>query len=330
MGNLCSKAAQTTTTTKKETKEKNEKKEENIIPEDKIIPEETTITKTLIGEDKEISTIEYKSNADEFYILQENKYNYFKKLQFHDFLYSLVEFSPENSTLEDDYSKVNLDYSMNDTFFSENFSTDSFQLFLEKLLKHKSIVEEVLENEQEVIIFKEAFLNANNSLGLKLSQNAQSKGDEEVDKNEIIKKGDVIAYGILYCGGPNILKIKALFNIFKEKDKIKTSDKFNEFLLSLFIIASYGMASARNKISKFEEIGKIEKETLKNLIDSSELKDSQNLVNVTNGLIFGPDLSVSLSYEQFKELFEENNKEKSLFFLLSPSGVRYMLQKNNV
>ena len=219
---------------------------------------------------------------------------------------------------------------MNDTFFSENFSTDSFQLFLEKLLKHKSIVEEVLENEQEVIIFKEAFLNANNSLGLKLSQNAQSKGDEEVDKNEIIKKGDVIAYGILYCGGPNILKIKALFNIFKEKDKIKTSDKFNEFLLSLFIIASYGMASARNKISKFEEIGKIEKETLKNLIDSSELKDSQNLVNVTNGLIFGPDLSVSLSYEQFKELFEENNKEKSLFFLLSPSGVRYMLQKNNV
>ena len=90
------------------------------------------------------------------------------------------------------------------------------------------------------------------------------------------------------------------------------------------------MASARNKISKFEEIGNIEKEILKKLIESSELKDCQNLVNVTNELIFGSDLSNSLSYEQFKQLFEENNKKKSLFFLLKPSGVRYMLQQNNV
>ena len=327
MGSLCSKAAQTTNTTTKETKET---KEKNEIKDESILPEQTRITTNLIGEEEEITKIEYKSKADEFYTFQENKYNYFKKLQFHDFLYSLVEFSAENSTLEDDYSKANLDYSMNDQFFSEIFSTDSFQLFLEKILKHKSIVEEALENEQEVIIFKEAFLNANNGLGLKLSQNEQSKGNEEVDKNKIIKKGNALAYGILYCGGPNILKIKALFNIFKEEDKIKTSDKFSEFLLSLFIISSYGMASARNKISKFEEVGKIEKETLKKLLDSSELKDSQNLVNVTNGLIFGPDLSNSLSYEQFKQLFEENNKNKSLFFLLSPSGVRYMLENNNI
>lgn len=318
MGKLCSKASQTSNIS--------EKKEENNNNPDSL----TSNFPSLIEEEKEIPTINYQSQADEIYSLQENKYNYFKKLNFYDFLYSLVEFSPENTTLEDDYSKAHLDYSMNDKFFSENFSSDSFQLFLEKMLKHKSIIEEVLENEQVTLIFKEAFLNANSGLELKLSQNAKSKGDQEVEKDTIVKKGNILAFGILYCGGPNFVKVRALFNIFKEKDKIESSDKFSEFLLSLFIIASYGMANARNKISKFEEVGKIEKEELKKLIDSSELKDCQNLVNAANGLIFGPDLKDSLTYDKFRELFEENNKKKSLFFLLSPSGIRYMLEKNNV
>ena len=314
MGKLCSKGAQTSTTTAKE---------------EKTNPDPTN--PSLIEEEKEITGIDYKSKADEVYDLQETKYNYFQKINFADFLYSLVQYSAENATLEDDYSKINLDFSMNDPFFSETFSTDSFQLFLEnKILKHKSILEEVLENEQVSIIFKETFLTVNNGLGLKLSQNEQSKGVEEVDKNTIVKKGNALAYGILYCGGPNYVKVRALFNIFKENDKIKTSDNFSNFLLSVFIIASYGMASARNKLSKFEEIGGIDKEQLKKLLDTSELKDSQNLVTVTNGLIFGPDLSSSLSYEEFRQLFENDSKKRSLFFLLNPSGVRYMLQKNNV
>jgi hypothetical protein len=285
----------------------------------------------LIETEKEVTIPTYKSDADKYYDAQENKFNYFKKINFADFLYSLVHFSNENATIEESYEKANVDFSMNDTFFTELFSTDIFQSFLEnKILKHKSILEEVLENEQVSIIFKETFLTVNNGLGLKLSQNEQSKGVEEVDKNTIVKKGNALAYGILYCGGPNYVKVRALFNIFKENDKIKTSDNFSNFLLSVFIIASYGMASARNKLSKFEEIGGIDKEQLKKLLDTSELKDSQNLVTVTNGLIFGPDLSSSLSYEEFRQLFENDSKKRSLFFLLNPSGVRYMLQKNNV
>ena len=69
------------------------------------------------------------------------------------------------------------------------------------------------------------------------------------------------------------------------------------------------------------------------------------MVEVTNKLIFGQDLSVSLSYENFKSKFEEflyigelinkskfevSDKDNSLAFMLSPSGVRYMLEKNNV
>ena len=90
------------------------------------------------------------------------------------------------------------------------------------------------------------------------------------------------------------------------------------------------MINARTKLEKFEEIGKIKKEQLKELMDTSELKDSQNLVEVTNKLLFGEDTSQSLNYTQFKTKFENNNKETSLAYLLSASGVRYMLSKHNV
>ena len=78
-----------------------------------------------------------------------------------------------------------------------------------------------------------------------------------------------------------------------------------------------------------KEIGKIKKDDFKKLIDCAQLRDSQNLVKVTNKLIFGEDLSKSLSFGEFKNLFTLN-KNKSLGFLLSPSGIRYMLQENNV
>lgn len=314
MGKLCSKGAQTSTTTAKE---------------EKTNPDPTN--PSLIEEEKEIPGIDYKSKADEVYDLQETKYNYFQKINFADFLYSLVQFSAENATLEDDYSKINLDFSMNDPFFSETFSTDSFQLFLEnKILKHKSVYQEAGNNENVTSIFKETFLSVNSALGLKLSQDAKAKGDESADKNTIVKKGDVLPIGLLYCVGANYIKIKALFNIFSTDGIIKSSDKFSEFLLSLFIIASYGMASARNKLSKYGEIGEIEKEKLKELLDTSELKDCQNMVDVTNDLIFGTDRETGLNYADFKNLFNEPDKDKSLAYLLSASGARYMLKKNNV
>ena len=297
----------------------------------KLCSKQTQTTSNLIETEKEVSLPSYKSDADKFYELQENKYNYFRKLNYADFLYSLVNFSNENATLEDDYSKTNIDFSMNEPFFGDIFSSDIFQSFLEnKVLKHKAIYEEAGNNEKITSIFKEGFLAINNGLGLKLAQDAKAKGDESADKNTIVKKGDVLPIGLLYCVGANYIKIKALFNIFSTDGIIKSSDKFSEFLLSLFIIASYGMASARNKLSKYGEIGEIEKEKLKELLDTSELKDCQNMVDVTNDLIFGTDRETGLNYADFKNLFNEPDKDKSLAYLLSASGARYMLKKNNV
>ena len=297
----------------------------------KLCSKETQQVTNLVEHEKEFSIASYKSDADKFYDLQEHKYNYFRKMLFQDFLYSLVIFSGENATLEDDYNKSNIDYSMNDKFYDETFSTDYFQSFIEnKILRHKALYEEAGSNERITSIFKEGFLELNNALGLKLSQDAKSKGNENADKNLIVKKGHAIAYGILFCGGANYVKTKALFNLFQQDGDLKTSDKFSEFLLALFIVASYGMASARNKLKKYSEVGNIEKDKLKELLDSSELKDCQNLVQVTNKLIFGEDLSASLNYQDFKMKFADENKDTSIGFLLAPSGVRFMLQKYNV
>jgi hypothetical protein len=288
-------------------------------------------TSNLIETEKEITLPSYKSDGDKYYDLQENKYNFLRKINFEDFLYSLVHFSNENATLEDDYQKANINFSMEEPFFCELFSNDIFQSFLEnKILKHKAIYAVAGNDEKMTSIFKEGFLAANYGLGVKLAQNAKELGDTNADKNSIIKKGDAIAYGILFCVGANYVKIRALFNLFKKDEILKDSEKLDEFLLSLFIIAGYGMANARNKLSKFDEIGGIEKEKLKELINTSELKDSQNMVQITKKMLFGQDLSVSLNYQNFKDKFELNDKDNSLAFLLSPSGCRYMQQKNNV
>ena len=296
-----------------------------------LCAKKTQSTSNLIETEKELSLPSYKSDGDKTYELQENKFNLFRKLNFADYLYSLVHFSSENATLADDYDKANVNVSMEEPFFCELFSNDIFQSFIEnKILKHKAIYQFAGENEKIVSIFKEAFLAVNNALGLKLAQAAKEKGDESADKNSIIKKGDAIAYGLLYCVGANYIKIRALFNLFKKDDQLKPSDKLDEFLLSLFIISSYGMVSARNKLSKFDEVGNIEKEKLKELIGTSELKDCQNMVEITKKMLFGQDLSIGLSYQNFKDKFEVNDKDNSLAFLLTSSGVRYMIQKNNV
>lgn len=284
-----------------------------------------------IETEKEINIITYKSTADKTYELQEGKYNYFKKINYVDYLYSLVHFSSDNATLEDNYETANVEYSMNDPFFKESFNDDIFQSFLEnKILKHKAVYDDATNNETGTSIFKECFLAANKGLGLKLYQDAEGRGDSSADKANMVQKGDCISYGLLYCSGPNYVKVKSLFKIFSTNGSLKKSDNFSRFLLSTFLMASYGMVNARNKLNNYEEIGAISKDQFKELIDTSELKDSQNLVEVTNKLIFGDDTSQELTYDQFKIKFENDNRDASLAFLLSASGVRFMLTKHNV
>ena len=288
----------------------------------KLCSKQVQTTSSQIESEQEVSICSYKSGGDEALKLQENKFNYLSKINFADFLYSLANYSNENATIEFKYDNVNIDYKVTSQEFGEDFSPDVFQSFIEnRILKHDNIYNAKID-ESLIAIFKDNLIQNVTALNLKLKQSHSE------DEFQGIRKYHVIPYGLLYCAGANYIKIKALFNLFSEGGAIKSSQMFNEFLLALFLVASYCSIHARNKLGKYDAIGQISKEDLKQLLNAAELKDCQNLVGVANKLIFGEDLSGSLTYEQFKEKFK--GSDNSISFLLSPSGVRSLLEKNNV
>ena len=288
----------------------------------KLCSKQVQTTSSQIESEQEVSICSYKSASDDALKLQENKFNYLSKINFADFLYSLANYSNENATIEFKYDNVNIDYKVTSQEFGEDFSPDVFQSFIEnRILKHDNIYNAKID-ESLIAIFKDNLIQNVTALNLKLKQSHSE------DEFQGIRKYHVIPYGLLYCAGANYIKIKALFNLFSEGGAIKSSQMFNEFLLALFLVASYCSIAARNKLGKYDAIGQISKEDLKQLLNAAELKDCQNLVGVANKLIFGEDLSGSLTYEQFKEKFK--GSDNSISFLLSPSGVRSLLEKNNV
>ncbi len=285
----------------------------------------------LVPQEAEITIPVYKSEGDKMFELQEKKFNQLTKILFQDYLYSLVNFSMDNATLEDDYSKMTLEYSANDAFYNEPFSSDLFQSFIEnKLFKHKILYEESENNERAMSIFKTFLLESYNALKQKLSQNNKQKGNEAVDENSLIIKGYLIPIAILHCGGPKYVKVRTMFNLFQEGGNLKPSEKFNNFLLALFQTAGYSMIHVRNKLSNYDEIGGTDLKELLKLADSAEIKDSLHLIEITNKLIFGEDLSQTLDYGAFKAKFNNDNKDTSLGYLLNASGVRFMLKQHNV
>ena len=288
----------------------------------KLCSKQVQTTSSSIESEQEVSICSYKSGGDDALKLQENKFNYLNKINFADFLYSLANYSNENATIEFKYDNVNIDYKITSQEFGEDFSPDVFQSFIEnRILKHDNIYNAKID-ESLIAIFKDNLIQNVTALNLKLKQSHSE------DEFQGIRKYHVIPYGLLYCAGANYIKIKALFNLFSEGGAIKSSQMFNEFLLALFLVASYCSIHARNKLGKYDAIGQISKEDLKQLLNAAELKDCQNLVGVANKLIFGEDLSGSLTYEQFKEKFK--GSDNAISFLLSPSGVRNLLEKNNV
>lgn len=288
----------------------------------KLCSKQVQTTSSAIESEQEVSLCSYKSVGDDALKLQENKFNYLNKINFADFLYSLVNYSNENATIEFKYDNVNIDYKITSQEFGEDFSPDVFQSFIEnRILKHDNIYNAKID-ESLLAIFKDNLIQNVSALNLKLKQ---SHSEEEFQG---VRKYHIIPYGLLYCAGANYIKIKALFNLFSESGVLKSSQMFNEFLLATFLVASYCSIAARNKLGKYDAIGQISKEDLKQLLNAAELKDCQNLVGVANKLIFGEDLSGSLTYEQFKEKFKGSGN--AISFLLIPAGVRSLLEKNNV
>ena len=109
-------------------------------------------------------------------------------------------------------------------------------------------------------------------------------------------------------------------------EEFKKSAELNDYLLTQFLISSYCLISARKKISNADlKIEKLEKDDLINLVNVSELKDCENLVNKFNQTFFEKE---SYKWEEFRKKFEDI--DNGFGWVLSSKGIRRKLEENNI
>ena len=270
--------------------------------------------------EREIPKYKYSSTYDSYFNDLEGKYNILTYIQLIDYINLLEYYSIETATLPFD-RPLKTEFSSKDAFFDQPISIDHFQSFMEnKLFKIPEIYTMLGKNEIGFNIFKYGFLEIHKSLELKLNQHYGNR------KEDRVKKRNLIPLGILFCVSNVISKIKLIFDLFKNENGLITkSNELDEYLLCSFIISSYCMISARKKIGgSYGNIPELTKDELINMIQVSELKDSQNLINVFNNSFFDKE---QLTWEEFRAKFEPSN---GFQWILSSRGIRKKLEENNV
>ena len=209
-----------------------------------------------------------------------------------------------------------------DEFFQKEMSVEEFQSFIEnKIFNVDEIYDLLGSNEKSASIFKQMCIEIYKALELKLRQHY--KNEEAI----VIKKKNLIPIGLLFCDSKNIEKIKLFFDIFKnEDDAFIKSEELDNFMLSVFLVASYCLISARNKIGKNSEgLEKLSQEDLVKMINFAELKDCQNLLKVFNEEFFDKE---SFTWTEFKAKFED--AENGFGWIFTSKGIRRKLEEHNV
>ena len=276
----------------------------------------------LAPEEKEISFKDYylPNNDESLYEVESNQ-NFLKYISLYEYLNLLDIFTAKNSTLKTELPNKYI-FTSKDAFYQKDVSIEEFQCFIEnKIFKLDEINELAVNNEISATIFKEICIEIYRALELKLRQHYDSNDDV------VIKKKNLIPFGLLFCNCNNIEKIKLLFDLFKnENEEFCKSDELDNFMLSDFLTASYCLISARNKIGKnFDTIEELKKDELIKLVNCAELKDNQHLVNVFNQTFFNKE---KLTWLEFKQKFQD--KENGFGWIFSSQGIRRKLEEHNV
>ncbi len=273
------------------------------------------------NDDKDIIIPLYTSDCDEDIEKIEFEYNYLKEINFYDYINSLKSFNNDNIKNKDNIF-------IKDDYFKKNFPLEDFQLFIENnILKDKSIDLKLGTKETEKNIFKDTLINIYKGVS-KLLYEHKTKYNKGIEQKNVYSKGDAITLGLLYCKGNNIDKIKFLFYLFSNCGNLKRSYDFDEFLLSLFLTGTYGILLSRIKVGpKYDEIGELNFVLSQKYLDSFQLKNSENLVKVTNDIIFGKKGNLNYNFSDFQNKFSDD-KNNSFGFLISSKGIRYMQNKN--
>ena len=273
----------------------------------------------LAPDEKEIVLKDYSSSNDELLIIIESTKNYFTQVQLVDFVNLLEQFSLETSGIITD-EPMHSDFSSNDEFLSKSFTLEEFHSFVENKILILDDLSNSLEKEN-IIIFKQFCDEMYKALETKLKEYYK-----EENSFNLIKKRNILAFGILFCDCENIEKIKLFFDIFKNEDKKEffKSKELDDFLLTLFLVSSYCLITTRNNIAnKNKGIGKLEKEDLLNLLKTSELKNCENSVKIFNDTFFKKE---SYNWKDFKKQFEDI--DDGFGWILSSRGIRRKLEEN--
>ena len=269
--------------------------------------------------EKEILRIKYKSNYDFLFEELEHKYNILGHIQLIDYVNLLNNYEPETATLNLT-GVMKKDYSHHDYSLSYVMTVDIFQNFIEnKLYKTSEIIQLSEKKELMLSTFTEVCREIFNSLELKLNQHYEEK------RNDRITKKILISLGVLYCKSDVIGKIKLIYDLFKnDKDKFVKSEDFEKYLISSFLICSYCMLSVRKKIIRAnKKIPEMKEEDFINCLKVCQLKISLNLLKIFNENFFDKD---EFDWNEFKNKF--NQKENGFQWILSPKGIRKMLEEN--
>ena len=269
--------------------------------------------------EQEIDFAEYTSSNDKLVQKIEQNYNLLTHLQLYYYLNHLDTFSIETATLKMDPKQFKTEFSSKGEF-DKLITVDEFQSFLEnRILKEKELYTMAGEDESLASTFKDILLGVYNDLSMKVGQ---YRGENK----PTLKKLHLIPLALLFCISTNIAKIKLFFDLFAEDGKLKQSKELDEFVISLFITASFCMVSSRIKLGKRnQKIGAVEANEAKKAVSCSELKDNQEVLKVFKETFFKKD---ELTFDEVKSLFE--NKKEGFGWMFNSKGVRNMLEKHNI
>ena len=269
--------------------------------------------------EQEIDFAEYTSSNDKLVQKIEQNYNLLTHLQLYYYLNHLDTFSIETATLKMDPKEFKTEFSSKGEF-DKLITVDEFQSFLEnRILKEKELYTMAGEDESLSSTFKDILLGVYNGLSMKVGQ---YRGENK----PTLKKLHLIPLALLFCISTNIAKIKLFFDLFAEDGKLKQSKELDEFVISLFITASFCMVSSRIKLGKRnQKIGAVEANEAKKAVSCSELKDNQEVLKVFKETFFKKD---ELTFDEVKSLFE--NKKEGFGWMFNSKGVRNMLEKHNI
>ena len=271
----------------------------------------------LAPEEKEIVLKDYSSPNDELLNILESTYNYFTQVQLVDFINLLEQFSLETSGVITD-EPMHSNFSSKDEFLFKILSFEEFQSFIE----NKILILEDISNsikKDDIIIFKQFCNQMYQSLETKLREHYNSENSVK-----LIKKRNILAFGILFCDCENIEKIKLFFDIFKddEKNEFGKSKELNDFLITLFLISSFCLITSRNNIVNEQKgIKKLTEAELLNLSETSDLQNCEYLVERFNYTFFTKE---RYNWDEFKKQFVDI--DYGFGWVLSSKGIRRKLE----